>query len=164
MFEPEVIAKIDQEFEERKAEELVLNEIAVKGDNCGIEVNGDGDTYRGFDKDPYMKLFIGKAVRATDKYIRISVKEPRIIVHSGGRWGTFSKKDRELLIKLLNSPSKKIIPGENRTCKNGWEAVIVEIINIINNERSASNKLPYDFSMWPMPDYNLIPVANYDNK
>ena len=63
----------------------VLNEIKIANYNTyTISVYGDGASYRGFDKEPYFKFYIGQSARKCSKLVRVSILRAAFIRHNGG--------------------------------------------------------------------------------
>ena len=85
----------------------ILNEVAVyssRKSNFCIMVDGNGKTDRGYGNDPYFKIYNHQNRTKATKCARISLLEPRYIIHNNEKWN-LNSKELKTMIDCLSSVS-----------------------------------------------------------
>ena len=116
MLENERIIKEDEEL-------IILQEDVVydnESENFCIAVDGDGGGYRGYEYDPYIKVYNHKFRMRATKVMRITVKNPRFVYHRNTHglddWNINNSMLRTIDDCLSNSDVWKDIVDEINKC------------------------------------------------
>lgn len=97
---------------------LYGNIFINKENNISISVDGDGATNRGYSQDPYFKIYNDTNPRIASKVARISLLEPRYIIHNNQRW-ELNSKEKKKLMKYLVLP----VVVQQISFDSLWEAI-----------------------------------------
>lgn len=156
------IIKLDDDLEVPnllEVDDILIERNILTTNGISIDVEGDGNTYRGFSKYPYFKLSNNKDMLKATKRTRIAIFDNIYIIHNKEIW-TLTNQEKISLVKLLNS---KLHGTMTIWDKIKYEASLFSI----NNDPSASKENIDKIDNAIMPNYldlhYIIKGKRYDN-
>lgn len=143
-----VVAEIYDEFIEEKPVIKPSESRKIIKYSFGIEVDGDGTTYRNFIKDPYFKLYNGSNFLSAEEITRISISKPKYVIHNNDIW-LLSSNQRKNLMKLLKYKYK----DDNSV----WQLILEECLREADiSAEIVTDDFRKDFMKKPIPDYTKL--------
>ena len=132
-----------EEKNDKSEQELEsINEGRVCYTNSiAVAAHGDGYTDRGYENQPYFKVYNNQSISKATKECRILFSEARYVYHDG--------KDRKDNNWILNSSERKEL-DDLLNFKSNWPNLINEANQYIHDK---NKKIPLTL---PKPDYRSI--------
>jgi len=98
-----------------------------------IRIDGDGRSDRNFDKMPYFKIYSGKNFMSAVNITRISMVEPKYIIHNNQRWDLSAGQ-----LKDLNT----FISKKNKDGLRNWDIMCNAARTVAKNANNINSVLP----------------------